>query len=147
MKYLQGDIFDNSLASAFAQGLGIVLSGIYTRYFTKKSALVVSFTVSMSGAVLIVAFGSLKIALMPLYVGMARIGISAGFNLIYIINTDIFPTLFAATAMGICNLLARVITILSPQVAELPGATPMIVYCLFCLGGMLLTLGLKVNKP
>lgn len=51
---------------------------------------------------------------MPTFVAVARVGISAGFNLIYMMNADVFPTLFAATAMGICNMLARIITILSP---------------------------------
>ncbi len=84
-------------------------------------------------------------ALMPTFVAVARVGISAGFNLIYMMNADVFPTLFAATAMGICNLLARIITILSPQVAEWPGNAPMVVYTLFCVGGMVLPLFLKLN--
>lgn len=56
---------------------------------------------------------------MPYYIGTARIGISSLFTLIYFANADIFPTLFAATAMGICNFSARIFTILAPQVAEI----------------------------
>ncbi len=95
---------------------------------------------------MILFFGQNSVFLMPIFVGVARIGISAGFNLIYLMNAEVFPTLFAATAMGICNLLARIITILSPQVAEMPGATPMVIYSLFCIGGISTTYFLKLNQ-
>ncbi len=105
-----------------------------------------SYGISLLGGILILFFGNGYIFMMPFFVGVARIGISAGFNLIYLINADVFPTLFAASAMGICNLLARIITVMSPQVAELPGATPMVIYSLFCVGGVIVTFFLKMNK-
>ena len=114
LKYLPGDIFDNSIASAFAQSLGIIISGVFTKFFNKKQALIISYAISFVGGLLILFFGESSVSLMPFFVGVARIGISAGFNLIYLMNAEVFPTLFAATAMGICNLLARIITILSP---------------------------------
>lgn len=63
---------------------------------------------------MILFFGESSVFFMPIFVGFARIGISAGSNLIYLMNAEVFPTLFAATAIGICNLLARIVTILSP---------------------------------
>lgn len=82
---------------------------------------------------------------MPLFCMIARIGISSLFNLIYVSNVDLFPTLFAATAMGICNFLARIFTILSPQIAELEGSLPMVLYSLLCIGGLFLSILLEFN--
>lgn len=104
-----------------------------------------SYAISFVGGLLILFLGSSFVRLMPIFVAVSRIGIAAGFNLIYLMNAEVFPTLFAATAMGICNLLARVMTIMSPQVAELPGAVPMVIFSLFCIGGIILTFGLKLN--
>lgn len=39
-----------------------------------------------------------------------------------------FPTLFAASAFGICNLTARIFTIFAPLVAEIPAPLPMIIF-------------------
>ena len=97
-----------------AEGLGILISGILIQLFEIRTALTLSFVISFSGGLLILMFGAKSIVWMPIFVGLARIGISACFNLIYLVNSDVFPTLFAATAMGICNLLARIVTVLSP---------------------------------
>ena len=47
----------------------------------------------------------------------AKFGITMGFCIIYIAHTTIFPVMFAATSMGFCNLLARMVSIASPLVA------------------------------
>ena len=50
---------------------------------------------------------------------MAGFGTLACFNLVYAVHAQIFDTLFAATAMGICNGIAKVATIFAPMVAEI----------------------------
>ena len=59
----------------------------------------------------------------PLIVSFACYGIASSFNLVYVVHSDIFPTLFSATAMGICNFVARIMTCFAPEVAEIPGTT------------------------
>ncbi len=117
-----------------------------TKFFGVRNGFVASFATSLLGGMAILFFGMSNPDLMPFFVGIARMGVSSGFNLLYIVNTEIFPTLFAATAMGICNFLARIVTIMSPQVAEWPGDIPMMTYSLFCLGGIALTLFLKIKQ-
>jgi len=97
-----------------AEGLGIVISGIFSKVFQIKAAMILSFMISFVGGLFILISGVRGIEWMPVFVGIARLGISACFNLIYLANSDVFPTLFAATAMGVCNLLARIVTVLSP---------------------------------
>ena len=56
----------------------------------------------------------------------AKFGITCVFGIVYVINVKIFPTLFAATALGFCNFIARLMTVLSPLVGQLDEPTPMI---------------------
>ena len=51
----------------------------------------------------------------------------------------LFPTRFSATAMGICNIGARLATIAAPMIAEIEGNTP-----LWVLLGVSLTSGIVV---
>jgi hypothetical protein len=41
----------------------------------------------------------------------------------------LFPDEKRATAIGICQLVARGLTILSPEEAELPAPQPMMIFC------------------
>ena len=62
------------------------------------------------------------------YIIFAKFGISCTFCVLYVINVKIFPTLFAATAFGFCNFMARFVTVLAPLVAQLDQPTPMITF-------------------
>ena len=47
-------------------------------------------------------------------------------------NSYFFPTLFAATAMGACNFLARVSSAFSYIVSEMDEPTPMYIFTSLC---------------
>ena len=64
--------------------------------------------------------------LTPLFVGIAKFGISGTFVLLYVSTVDVFPTLFCVTALGYMNFAARLFTILDPQVAEREEPIPML---------------------
>ena len=65
---------------------------------------------------------------MPIFVVIAKFGISGGFTIVYVCNSDVFPTLFCSTAIGICNFASRLLTIFAPQVAEVNPPFPMILF-------------------
>jgi len=111
---LPGDVFSNSFATAAAEIIGILAGGICSKFFGVKFGFMASYLASLIGGLTIIMLGSTYNFLMPLFVGVARMGVSSCFNLLYIINAEIFPTLFSATAMGICNFLARIVSIMSP---------------------------------
>ena len=50
----------------------------------------------------------------PIMVTFAKFGISLAFGINYTANSYLFPTLFAATAIGLCNSFARTFSALSP---------------------------------
>jgi hypothetical protein len=81
---------------------------------------------------LILVVGDQFLQLMPFFVVIAKFGVAGAFNLVYISNADVFPTLFCATAMGICNFFARVVTIMAPEVAEQPAPLPMGIFVTLC---------------
>ena len=64
----------------------------------------------------------------PALVLVAKFGTSAGFNLAYVANAEVFPALFQGSSMGICNFFARSFTIFAPVVAEIIGYTPMLIF-------------------
>ena len=114
LKYLPGDIYKNSFASGGAD----VVSGLVAGFLYSKIGLKNSFStllsLSIAGGLIIILMGDSATFWMPVFVIITKLGISGGFNLVYVSTVDIFPTLFSATAMGMCNFVARVLTILAP---------------------------------
>ena len=55
--------------------------------------------------------------LFPIFILIAKLGIASAFNILYVSHADIFPVLFAATALGFCNFVTRIFTGLSPILA------------------------------
>lgn len=94
---------------------------------------------------MIVLGGASYASWMPVFCVVSRVGIAALFTQLYVVNSELFPTLFAPTAMGMCNLVARIATILAPQIAEMPGNMPMVLYSLLCFGGIVLSTMLKCH--
>lgn len=64
----------------------------------------------------------------------------------YYVNPEYFPPLFVPFSFLICGLTARIVTIASPQVAELqPKHVPMIFY--LSLAAIATVASLFLNKP
>ena len=66
--------------------------------------------------------------LFPVLVMYAKIGVALSFGLSYTSNAYLFPTLFAATAIGLCNTLARAFSAASPILAQMEEPLPMILF-------------------
>jgi hypothetical protein len=138
LKYLPGDIFENSLASGLSEFISLTSAGfLYTRLGIKMS-FVVLFGLAVLGGTLILTLGEHDLTMMPIFVTVAKIGISGGFTLVYVSTVDVFPTLFCATAIGLCNFLARIVTILAPEIAERAPPLPMLLFTIVCAGGVVL---------
>ena len=74
----------------------------------------------MAGGLSILFAGEENQQLMPLFVFMAKLGVCGVFYINYYGTLQAFSPLFCATAIGICNFFARIVTIFSPIVVELP---------------------------
>ena len=70
-------------------------------------------------------------------------GVTSTFDVAYLLNTEMFPTIFLGTAYGFCNIIGRFITILSPIIAKIEHPYPMIIMVIFSGISATLTLLLK----
>lgn len=124
-----------------AGGLLFIKLGLKKAYF-------ICYLVAATGATLIIFFESKYVSLVPLFVLLTKAGIGAVFGILYLGN-NIFPVSYASQTIGLCNIFARVCTILSPLIAELSPPAPMVVVASLSLfAGILQTqLVLKPKLP
>ena len=139
LKYLPGDIYENSLASSGSELLAYLIGGLCYSFLKIRKSFAISFVIALVGGILILTLGVKDVSYMPLFVTLAKFGISGGFVIVYVATVDLFPTLFVATAIGICNFFSRFLTILAPQVAELDPPIPMSIFIALSALGLILS--------
>ncbi|CDW90392.1 UNKNOWN [Stylonychia lemnae] len=128
LKYIKGDFFVNVITASITDMIACFLSGILYQTLGIRVVLVSCFLISLSGGFFLLIFQNF-ISIIPVFILLARFGVSASFNICYLANATIFPTIFAGTAFGICNTFAKVATIISPFLAEVEAPVPMAVFC------------------
>ena len=84
------------------------------------------YVLSILGAFLLLIFPN-DVVMIPLYITIAKFGISCAFNLVYLSAVSLIPTILSSTVFGLCNVPARVITIMAPVVAEQDAPVPMLI--------------------
>eukprot|EP00347_Sterkiella_histriomuscorum_P016560 403352729 len=127
LKYIEGDFFINSIVASLVEVPAYILSGILYQKLGIKFVLTFSFGVSIVGSILLIIFFD-QIKLIPVFILLARFGVASTFNICYLANSQIFPTIFSGTAFGICNIFAKLATIISPLLAEVDRPVPMTVF-------------------
>lgn len=135
MKYLKGNVYTNIMTSSISDIVGTGLSAIFYEKFGVKIAFLTCLVFSIMGGVAILLLNN-HTGWMPLFILVSKVGVSSTFNLVFLANADLFPTLFSATAIGICNFFARLSTTAAPLVAESPDPLPMTLYLIINLGAM-----------
>ena len=108
-----------------------IISGWAIGKIGVKRTQLIFFTLSTVGGALILTSTQESDFVFALFVLIAKFGISGAFNGVYIGNVELFPTLFAVTAMGIVNLVARVSAIFAPLAAEAKQPLPMLLFTIF----------------
>ena len=82
------------------------------------------------GGGLLIACAPQTTQMMPFFLILTRTGSNGLFAICYVATASMFPTLFSASAFGICNITARIFTIFAPQVAEMAAPYPMMILSL-----------------
>jgi hypothetical protein len=131
IKYLPGNFEYNMLAMVSSDMLICLIGGYLVRVGFQAKKL-------MSGYMLLAAVASISMVQfveiensgieMPILVALARMGIAATFMTLYLTHPDMFPTLFAATSIGIANFVCRSCVIASPLIAEIEFPKPMVLF-------------------
>jgi len=139
LKYFPGNINYNSMLSVVSEILAMILSGLFFVKFGVRTSFIITFGISFIGGCAILIYEtkisffsgestSLPSWIFPTLVLMAKFGVTVAFGICYNSNSALFPVLFSATAMGVCNMLARFCSIFAPQVAEIQSMLPMIIF-------------------
>ena len=105
-------VYVTAFTSSGSEMLAYVISGLFYERVGVKLSLIISFAISTVGGVLIIAWGlqHQTSSLFFVFFLLAKFGITCTFNINFVANQFFFPTLFAATALGVCNFLARLIS-------------------------------------
>ena len=147
---IKGNMFLMSLMTALAEIVAtfICMFAIHGRDLRKALALFCG--ISAVGSLAVIIFTSVysgdsqlpeAFAYMFLYVGVVTT-----FDLVYLIVNDLFPTIFLGTSYGACNVAGRLISIMAPLAARLPGVIPLIILGIYAAICTALPLGLIKAK-
>ncbi len=131
LKYIQGDFFINTITSSVTEIPANILGGLAYHKLGMRITLISCFAISIVGGICLIIWFN-EVSIIPVFILAARFGVSATFNVCYLANAQIFPTIFAGTVFGICNVFAKTITIISPLLAEVDPPVPMIVFVITC---------------
>jgi len=142
LKYFSGDIFENSLLFALSDLVAYIVSGYILKKATTTKTLLISYSTSLTGAVLLLFFFN-NLTMIPILIILSRVGITMSFNTVYISNSRLFPTKFLASTYGIANLISHLLAVLAPIVAEVPNPYPMLLFCILIGVAMFASLFLK----
>ena len=91
-----------------------------------KHTFTLSYILAIVGALLLLIYPN-DVSMIPLYVTIAKFGVAASFNTVYLASVGLIPTMFASSVFGFCNVSARCFTIMSPVIAEQDAPLPMLI--------------------
>ena len=143
MKYIGGNIFLNVMLSTCSENLGNFAALIIQKKLGTRKSFMVSFFGSMLFALPLIFFTQEWI--IALCVFSSKFWTESAFMLAYYVNSEMFPPLFVPFSFSIWALFAKTITIMAPQVAELPKPIPIIVF--WILGGISTFSTMFLRKP
>ena len=141
-------IYFLGLTNAGSELLAYAVSSYCYYKLGVKLSLILGFTVSTLGGVLILSWGleNQDSSLFFVFFLLAKFGVSSCFNIQMIANSFFFPTLFAATAFGITNFTARVFSAFSYPISSLNEPWPMIIFTGMCGFTAVLSFFLRTEK-
>ena len=82
-----------------------------------KKAFASSYILAILGCILLISFPN-NIKMIPVFVTIAKFGISASFLMVYLALVGLIPTIFATSVFGLCNAAGRTVTMMAPIIAE-----------------------------
>ena len=141
-------IYTTAIFSSISEVIGIFAGGALYQYCGVRGSLSISFGLALFGATLILLYGLAHqdLWVFPVMILIAKFGVSSAFNICYVSHSDVFPVLFSATALGICNFVTRVFTGVSPILAQMDEPYPMITFLMLSLVGVVIVWGIRQGQ-
>lgn len=147
IKHLAGDIFVNSLTSSLADVIARPIGLWFYKRMNAKPAMTSLFAIAAIGSFPIifseVASDGYRTYFVPICLFVMGTGMTATFGVLYIGHMDLFPIVFSTTSMGLCNIMARFLTIFAPIVAEIDEPVPATIFTILCCVAIVITLFIR----
>ena len=123
-------VYVTAVASSVSELIAYPVSGVIYSYFGAKKTLAASFSLSFVGGILILLFGlrNEDSWIFVVLVIFAKFGIACTQSIVYVAHPDIFPPLFAASALGYCSFLAHLFSSLSSLISTMEEPEPIIIF-------------------
>jgi len=145
-KKLPGDFFTNNLVSSSIDVPVTVFGGFLYFLLGPRYSFTLTFALACLGSLSILFLGNSHPDLVPYFISLAKCGIKVTLDICYLANAMLFPAIFAGTAFGICNVGAKVASIVSPMLAELEAPVPMAVFSGVAFVAVVLSVLLRPEK-
>lgn len=123
-------VYLSTIFSCISDMLGYGTGGAIFAAIGVKKTQVSGFSIATIGGLIILFYGLKHEGSYGFLflIMLAKYGTTLSFGLNYSANSYLFPTLFAATALGQCQTFARLFSALSPVFAQMDEPIPMILF-------------------
>ena len=128
------NVYETAIVSSVSEMCAYVIAGAFYEKVGVKLSLIIAFAISTAGGILILSWGldHQDSDLFFVFFLMAKFGVACTFNINFTANQYFFPTQFAATAMGVCNFSARLVSAFTYPISSLDEPWPMLLFTVFC---------------
>ena len=144
-KNISGDFFLNNLTAGIFDIPITIVGGYLYHKFGLRPILFSFFLIAFLGHIAIVISSETNPTLVPIMLTFAKGGVKVTFDLCYLGNSFLFPSIFAGTTFGFCNAGAKLATIIAPMLAEVEAPIPMIVNSILSFMGAFVSLLIKTS--
>lgn len=143
---MSGDLKENLFAFSIAQVIGFYTSEWMNRKLKTKKAYLISFSLCILGQFLLIVFHEEEhlqfIFLMITVIGQCQTKFYA-----YINHVKLIPSMYTTSTFGISNLIARMVSIFAPIVAEQEFPTPSVTNILMSIIAICLSFIIYEDLP
>jgi hypothetical protein len=144
-KNISGNFFLNFMtASVFDIPIAMIGGYLYHK-FGLKPIFFTFFLVSFIGHITIVISSETNPGLVPIMLTFAKGGVKVTYDLCFLGNSFLFPSIFAGTTFGFCNAGAKLASIMAPLLAEVDAPIPFSVNSALVLFAAIISLFLKAS--
>ncbi|TNV79680.1 hypothetical protein FGO68_gene574 [Halteria grandinella] len=140
---MEGDFFLNTFVYSGTELFSHLFVGLIINKLSVNAAYLIAFLTACFSSMMYCLLRVSNPEYVPFFLGLLIFGIIFSTNTNWNSNQFLFPVIYASSTNGLCNIFARGINIVSPQIAELDQPTPMIVIGVTCFVAALMSLMLK----
>ena len=144
MKYIGGNIFINFLAATISECAGNFGAGFLQKFFGTKKAFIICYLTALF--IFMPLLFSKSTIVVVIVVFICKFFVEGAFLIAYNVNYEVFPSLFVPFSFSVSGFLTYVVTIVSPQIAEIKQRQiPIFIFIIF--SGIASTSALFLTHP